>query len=405
MLGELSFVYGGDPFFISCSNTSKVMQLFLLLLEAGKEGISRVQLLEALYGCDDTQDTKNAFRLLVFRLRKLLKESELPIDNYIKVKKGIYYFESSLAVEIDTRYFSKQAETAFLISEEEKRLYVLKEACDHYRGNFLPFLLDEEWAAAARLHYKEIYFRCLHEYCYLLKKRHQYKQILNLCANVAAIYPNEEWLLIQIECLMAMNQNREAMQIYKCTTELFFEKLNGFPSEKMLSRFQAFRSQMCCSEGSFSDIQENLKEKEEKSGAYYCDYLSFIDSYRVICRMSEKKNQPVFFMLCGITDSKGNLIEKKPSLEEQAAKLNQAIAETLRRSDIYTCCSPNQWLILLTRVKQEECRELYSRIYMKFREKCCRKNVYLRYHVSAVTETKTIQPKLSFTSLNAKENE
>lgn len=63
------------------------MQLFLLLLEAGKEGISRVQLLEALYGCDDTQDTKNAFRLLVFRLRKLLEESELPRDNYIKVKK------------------------------------------------------------------------------------------------------------------------------------------------------------------------------------------------------------------------------------------------------------------------------------------------------------------------------
>lgn len=61
-------------------------------------------------------------------------------------------------------------------------------------------------------------------------------------------------------------------------------------------------------------------------------------------------------------------MEKKSALEEQAAKLNQAIAETLRRSDIYTCCSPNQWLILLIGVKQEECRELYSRIYMKFRE-------------------------------------
>lgn len=149
--------------------------------------------------------------------------------------------------------------------------------------------MNEEWAAAARLRYKEIYFRCLRECCYLLKKRHQYKQILDLCTNVTAIYPNEEWLMVQIECLMAMNQNKEAMQVYKCTAALFFEKLNGFLSERMLSRFQAFRSQIRCSEGSFANIQENLKEKEEKSGAYYCDYLSFIDSYRVICRMSEKK--------------------------------------------------------------------------------------------------------------------
>ena len=68
MLGGLSFYYGDEAFTIKCNNTSKVMQLFLILLGAGDEGIPRVQLLEALYGRDDTQDTKNAFRILVFRI-------------------------------------------------------------------------------------------------------------------------------------------------------------------------------------------------------------------------------------------------------------------------------------------------------------------------------------------------
>ena len=89
MLGELSFSYGEEVFSIKCSNTSKVMQLLLILLRAGKEGVPRVQLLEALYGNAETQDTKNAFRILVFRLRKLLEDTIIPKDNYIYVEKGI----------------------------------------------------------------------------------------------------------------------------------------------------------------------------------------------------------------------------------------------------------------------------------------------------------------------------
>lgn len=42
MLGELSFSYGEEVFSIKCSNTSKVMQLLLILLRAGKEGVPRV---------------------------------------------------------------------------------------------------------------------------------------------------------------------------------------------------------------------------------------------------------------------------------------------------------------------------------------------------------------------------
>lgn len=83
MLGGLSFYYGEELFTIKCNNTSKVMQLFLMLLEAGEEGMPRVQLLESLYGRDDTQDTKNAFRILVFRLRRLLEDTIIPPDDYV----------------------------------------------------------------------------------------------------------------------------------------------------------------------------------------------------------------------------------------------------------------------------------------------------------------------------------
>ena len=91
MLGELSFYYGGEAFSLNCNYTSKVMQLFLILIRAGEEGVSKDQILESLYRNDDIQDTKNAFRILVFRLRRLLEDTILPEGQYVKMKKGVYW--------------------------------------------------------------------------------------------------------------------------------------------------------------------------------------------------------------------------------------------------------------------------------------------------------------------------
>ncbi len=109
MLGDLSFWYGNKAFSLKCSNTSKVMQLLLLLLTAEKEGMPRVQLLETLYGDAETQDAKNAFRILVFRLRKFLEETILPDREYIHIEKGIYRFSSDVKVEIDAKVFAQRA--------------------------------------------------------------------------------------------------------------------------------------------------------------------------------------------------------------------------------------------------------------------------------------------------------
>ena len=122
MLGGLSFYYGDEAFTIKCNNTSKVMQLFLILLGAGDEGIPRVQLLEALYGRDDTQDTKNAFRILVFRLRRLLEDTIIPKDDYIVVEKGIYRFGGHLDIRIDYKIFLEHADRALKIEDTERKL-------------------------------------------------------------------------------------------------------------------------------------------------------------------------------------------------------------------------------------------------------------------------------------------
>ncbi len=396
MLGGLSFYYDDREFTLKCSQTSKVMQLFLLLLGAGEDGIPRVQLLEFLYGREDTQDTKNAFRILVFRLRRILEDTIILKDNYIVVEKGIYRFGGHLDVRVDYKLFLEHASQALEMEDTEEKIGELKQVCESYSGELLPFLSKEEWVAAESVRCKDKYFDCLREACRLLKKKGRYEEVLGLCGRAIELYPFEEWQLVQIDCLLAMNRYKEALKVYEDSTTLFFEELGLSPSEKMLARFRAMSGQIHYAMGTLTDIRSNLKEKQFLSGAYYCSYPSFIDSYRIIVRMIERSGLSVFLMLCTLTDSKGNPMEREDLLTECAAHLNQAIGKSLRRGDLYTRCSRNQFLILLIGIKQEDCEVAFMRINAKFREMCPHQKVQLRYYVSSVAEIRKEKTDLHF---------
>ncbi|MDO5416533.1 MAG: BTAD domain-containing putative transcriptional regulator [Lachnospiraceae bacterium] len=400
MLGGLAFYYGDRPFAIKCNNTSKVMQLFIMLLKAGEEGIPRSQLLESLYGRDDTQDTKNAFRILVFRLRRLLEDTIIPPDDYVKVEKGIYRFGGHLEIQIDANQFEVEALEALAIDVDKKaeRLDALKRVCKSYSGEFLPAMANEEWVAVDSVRYKELYFSCLREACNLLKENRQYEEMLELCNAAIEIYPFEEWQMIQIDCLLAMKRYKEALKVYESATAMFFEELGLSPSEKMLARFRAMSGQIHYAMGTLTDIKDSLQEKEYVSGAYYCSYPSFIDSYRIIARMIERSGQSVFLMLCTLTDNKGNPLEKEEVLTEQAANLSQSICKSLRRGDLYTRYSPNQFLVLLVGIKQEDCEITFNRIHEKFREIYPSQRVQVRYYVSSIAEIRSEKSRLSFGS-------
>lgn len=396
MLGDLSFWYEGRPFSLKCSNTSKVMQLFLLLLRAGEKGIPRAQLLEALYGSAETQDAKNAFRILVFRLRKFLEETILPEDGYIGVEKGIYRFSRRMQVEIDADVFEQKAKEAFQIEDEKERVQAIKQACAIYSGAFLPFLSEEEWAADESIRYRELYFQCIREGCRLMKESGCHEDRLNLCSRAIDLYPCEEWQMIKMDSLLSMNRYREALDVYEDTATLFFEEADMARSKQMLNRFRAMSSQIHASAGELAEIKNSIKEEEFTPGAYYCSYPSFIDSYRMISRTVERSGRSIFLMLCTITNSRGNPIERDDILCRQTENLNQAIRGSLRRGDLFTRYSSNQFLVLLMEISQEDCEITYKRICARFKELCPGQKIQLRYYVSSIAGVKATTGKLSF---------
>ena len=386
MLGDFVMTYQGKMIQLGRNQTTKVLQLLQLLLYAGHQGLTRVQLMERLYDSDREGDRANNLRVTVFHLRRLLKNTELPKEQYINTEGGRYRFVSSFPVEVDAAHFEHLLAQAEQTNNSERRLELLKEACYYYKGYFLPALSGEEWAIVAGAHFQHLYFTALEEVCQKMKQRREYAEILELCSQAAALYPFDEWQIYQIECLLGLERPKEAMALYERTTEMYFDELDMSPSERMVECFRQMSNQIQLNTGNLHEIQQMLREEPEETGAYYCTYPSFMDIYRVIVRTMERTGQSVYLLLCTISDERQRRAEESETLKDISVSLAEAIQITLRRGDAFTRYNVSQYLVLLTGIRREDCQIATSRIDSCFRKKISSRRVHVNYRVATIAD-------------------
>ncbi len=384
MLGDFAMTYQGKIIQTGRNQTTKVLQLLQLLLYAGSQGLTRLQLMERLYDSEMEGDRANNLRVTVFHLRKLLAGTELPKEQHISTENGRYRFVSSFPVEVDVVHFEELLKKAEKAENPEQRLELLKEACYDYKGYFLPALSGEEWVIVAGAHFQNLYFTALEEVCDQMKKRGEFTELLELCSQAASLYPFDEWQIYQMECLLELGRPKEAIALYEKTTEMYFDELDMPPSERMVACFRQMSSQIQLNTGDFNEIREMLKEKPQRNGAYYCTYPSFMDIYRIIVRTMERSGQSVYLLLCTILDERQKRMEDSEGLKKISEHLAEAIQETLRRGDTYTRYNMSQYLVLLTGTRREDCHVATSRIDTSFRKKVSSRRVHVNYRVASI---------------------
>lgn len=292
MMGSIMLEYNRKPLQIPGGPSGKVLQLVLILLYSGEEGVHREELLDMLYGNGECSNPSGSLRAAVFRLRKLLEGSELPPREYIRTDGGIYRWDSGeLPVYIDARDFENTAKEALRTHDEA----LLKRACGLYQGEFLAQLAGEKWVSVVGVRYQELYFSCLRAASSLMKKNREYNGLLEICNYACELYPYEECQIMKIDCLIAMKRFKEAMQVYDAAVSQYFEEQGLPPSEKMLERFRIMSGQIRYTSDTLKDIRDSLHERERINGPYYCAYPAFIDCYRLLARMAERVDFPVCF--------------------------------------------------------------------------------------------------------------
>lgn len=385
MFGGFSMIYEGKKLMFERNFTSKTAQLLQILFLHVNNGIAKESLLEFLYDRDDVENRNASLNNTIFRLRKQLETAGLPKGRYFTLNNGFYCWNQEVPAIVDVHSFEKKIEEGKRTEDETAREEILMEACSLYTGEFLPIMIGEDWVTVANTYYQKLYFEAIQEVSAWLMKKKCFEKLYELTTAALKIYPFEDWRLLQIDSLIAMNRYQDAIHIYKETTHLFFEELGLSPTPEMLLRFQLISERMQQSVSAIEEIKDDLKEKGERTGAYYCTFPSFIDIYHVVSRMMERTGLSVYIMLCTMTDSRGEIPIGAERNREASECLRNAIWAALRRCDFYTRYNENQFLIMLLGTKQENCQYISHRIDTIFKQNF-NGRYKISYYVTSVAE-------------------
>lgn len=364
LLGGFSFSRYGQEVPIKGNLRSKYLQIFAMLLKAGKEGISKERLMVQIAAdTDNREKMMNNLRQQIHVLRRTLITLGIPEGELVVSVKGRYYFSRDQDIITDTGQIDElYRELRSGKSGEEERMEILREICHTYSGEFLPMLSGEEWAAVEGAYYQNIFFECLKELCELLKKQKNYDEMLELCSKASQLHPYDEWQAVEIDCLMAKNRYMDALKVYEKATEVFYEEFGVSPFDSVMAKYRSRQGQLLYTSGVLSEIKGEMMKHDSGTGAYYCSYPSFLDVYHLMVRLKERQDLKLSLMICTLNSG-----QQDSEINEVMEEFQLFISENLRRTDVFTRYSPNQFLILLFGSDEPSSEKVVDRLQRKWK--------------------------------------
>ncbi len=384
MFGGFCLFYEGRRIRVGRDINSRLLQLMqLLLLNTEADGIPKASLIRILYGREEIENGNASLNSAIFRLRKNLKKAGLPDCEYVILQDGRCRWNKEIPVEVDVLQFEQLIQDGQAEKDISRRMDLYLKACRLYTGEFLPGLVGEEWAKIRNVSCQELYTAVLTRLCEWLMQQERFEEVYQLTGTAAAIYPFGNWNLYRIDSLIAMSRCSEALKVYEDVTRLYFDELGLPPSREMLERAHTMAERLSQSEEVFPDIQQRILERGKEEGAYYCTYPNFIDIYRVISRINERRRLSAFVLIYTFADSRKN---REPEEQETARVLKESIMSSLRQGDFFTRYSQQQYLVLLTGLRREDCEKVSARIETAFRKNIKRSTCQLDSSVFSIEE-------------------
>ncbi|MBR1623870.1 MAG: hypothetical protein IJ675_08195, partial [Pseudobutyrivibrio sp.] len=304
-LGTVDITCNGTPIVLERNNTTKVNQLFQMLLYH-QNGVARDQVIYNLFHNEDIADESNSLRAIVFRLRKALAAIDIPDEDYVYIKRGSYRINPMAQVECDAIKFEEIAKQALTSEDAKNQQSLLEEACELYNGDFIPTLSGYEWVVTTQVRLKKLFDRCIKQLLEIYELQNEYDKMLKVSHKANTIYPYDGWQTYEMKALIEMGKTKEALKLYEDTETLMFEELGISVSADMKEQLDRLGAQVKNNTDMISEVKKNLDtSKEEIEGAFYCTYPVFVESYRYIKRVIRRSGAAAWLMLCTLTDGKG----------------------------------------------------------------------------------------------------
>jgi len=355
--GSFSLSWKGkriDAFFRK-SNAQSIV-LLQLLLHRRREGVSREQLIEALFYDREPTDLSHALHVRIYNLKSKLRKVGLPPCNYIENREGAFFWTEQIPVEEDADIFEAACRQAEAETDAKTRLELLLGACRLYSGEFLYPHSDQLWANHEGRRYEVMFDHCVKEAAGLLHRARDWHRLMLLGGQATQAQPFCGWEALTMEAMISLGRNEDAMEVFRQAEVRYRTEMGLSPDEEMVVLAEQARAHLGLAPEDADLIRRDLLEGAPAEGGLLCPYPVFKNMCRMAQRLSPWGER---FLLLRISLPEGN--------EESMAQLQRIVCSVLQEGDAAAPCGDRQLLVLLADGAARE--NVVSRIQAELAEK------------------------------------
>lgn len=189
---------------------------------------------------------------------------------------------------------------------------------------------------------------------------------------------------------MANSDQASAISVYETFSQRLFSDSAAKPSEEIYEYYREIMHTMTNQSLSMDMVLDYLLTNNSGAGALKCDY----DYFKVLChaeaRVNARNGKSSHIVLLSIS-GKGNKILTKQSLEQSMEQFGDHIRLSLRRGDVYTQCSINQYIIMLREANYDNSCMVSQRIITSFNKAHPRSSANVTFSVELLTPSTVIK--------------
>lgn len=379
MLGDFQLESKDATVSEQINRSKKLWGVLALLLIYRKNPLNHQELTQQIWTEGRSKNPVNALKTLLYRLREMLEPLQEDGQPLIIANRGAYCWNAAIPVYLDFEEFEAISQQAANVKgNKEESIPLYQRAVALYRGDFL-LRVELPWAVAMRAKFRKIHLQNIKALAAFYSANAQYAEIVQLCANVIETpILNDQIHIYYIRSLLHLGHHQEALIHYEKTNELYLREKGTYPSDEMRNLYSEIMKIQQQIETDLSVIQAQLKGSDKETGAFVCDYGYFKEAYRLECRRAERSNSKVYIALITVASDKGPDSELPAErLRLVMKKLLISMKSHLRKGDVISRYSSNQYVLLLPSVTYENGILVLNRILSIYYQHNRRNNVIL----------------------------
>lgn len=386
MLGEFSITINGKTINDQNNQSKKPWSLLEYLITIRSRTVSSTELVEMIWGDEESSNPGGALKTLIFRSRRLLVPLDYPPQNLLTQRRGSYAWNKDLVSIVDVDLFEKEALKGLKSHlPPDIQLIACLEAIQLYKGDFLPKTSWDSWVIPISTYYHSLYLKTVHHAVRLLFSINDHTRIIEICQKATLIEPYDENLHYElIYALFKSGNQHGALEHYNHTIDMLYKEFAITPSESLKSLYKVIQDPEHGITTDLSVIQDLFLEDCTKEGAFFCEYVVFKELFQLESRAIERTGDSIYLCLLTLSDLNSNLLQQ-PFLNKGMEMLSSSISSSLRRGDVYSRYSVSQYMILLPTSTYESGELVLKRITQNFHRIYTRKDMMVTYSLQVLT--------------------